>query len=403
MLRTTFAQTHLALRNQQNPRRRATLIFIVAALFCSSFLTFQVSVAQSRSPAPSSFSELQQRAEQAHQSNNTEEQVRLYRKLVTLRPSWGEGWWYLGTGLYDLHRYSEAVDAFRRLSRIDLKDGSSWALMGLSEFQLHHYDDSLKHLFRAEELSMGPNQQMVLTVRYHIALLLNRSGQFEWARDHLAAFGWLGDVSDSIIEAVGINTLRMPVLPDELPADKRDMVMKAGHATWEPSLAGHPEQSNKIFEELVAAYPHEANLHYAYGVRLLDTDPEGALREFQKELEVNPAQVVARLQIVFLMLKQGDSEGAMALAREAVKLAPDYFLAHIALGRTLLVNGQTAAAIQELETGVRLEPNSPENHFDLAEAYRAAGRKLEAEKEQTEFLRIKKGRERLGGGPLTPQ
>lgn len=345
---------------------------------------------------------MQQRAEQARQSNNTQEQVALYRKMVTLRPSWGEGWWYLGTGLYELHRYGEALDAFQHLSRIDLKDGSSHALMGLCEFQLQHYPEALKQLFRAEQLGMGPNQEMVMTVNYHIVILLNLSGQFEWARDRLAPFSWLADVSEPIIEAVGINTLRMQVLPADIPLDKKDLVMKTGGASWEPSLAGHPEQSLQTFQQLIDQYPKEPNLHYAYGVRLLDSDPEGALREFQKELEINPSQVVARVQIVFLKLKQGKSEEALPLARETVKLAPDYFLAHNALGRTLLAAGQTAAAIDELQTAVQLEPQSPENHFDLAEAYRAAGRKAKAAQEQGEFQRIKKQRESPVTSVITP-
>jgi len=368
-------------------------------LLASAFAAPRAAVTQTKSP---SFPDLQQRAEQARQSNNTVEQIQLYRKLVTMRPSWGEGWWYLGTGLYELHSYSEALDAFQHLSHIDVKDGSSHALMGLCDFQLKNYEESLKQLLRAEKLGMGPNQEMVMTVNYHIVILLNLSGQFEWARDRMAPFSWLADVSDPMIEAVGINTLRMQTLPADIPADKRDLIMKAGRASWEPSLAGHPEQSLQAFQELLAQHPKEPNLHYAYGVRLLDSDPEGALREFQKELEVNPSQVVARIQIIFLKLKQGESEEALPLARETVKLAPDYFLAHNALGRTLLASGQTATAIQELQAAVRLEPQSPENHFDLAEAYRAAGRKVDAEKEQAEFHRIKKQREAPVTSVVTP-
>jgi len=313
---------------------------------------------------------------------------------VTLRPSWGEGWWYLGTGLYEMHRYTEALDAFRRLSKIDVKDGSSRALMGLCEFQLHHYPQSLKLLLRAEQLGMGSNTEMLMTVNYHIVILLNLSGQFEWARDRLAPFSWVGDTSEPVIQAVGINALRMQVLPTDIPPDKSDLVMKAGRASWEPSLAGHPEQALQAFKELTEQYPKEPNLHYAYGVRLLETDPESALHEFQRELEINPSQIVARIQIILLKLKQGEAEAALPLARETVKLAPEYFMAHNALGRALLATGQTAAAIQELQTSVRLEPRIPESHFDLAEAYRAAGRKEEAAREQAEFQKIQKSRER---------
>jgi len=343
-----------------------------------------------------SFDALQKRAQQAHDSNNTEEQVTLYRKLVTLRPTFGEGWWYLGTGLYDLHRYDQALDAFQHLSKIDVKDGSSRALIGLCEFQLKHYPEALKHFFKAEQLGMGANREMVMTVDYHIVILLNRAGQFEWARDRMAPFSWLADVSDPVVEAAGLNALRLAALPSDVPPDKLDLVMKAGRASWEPSLAGHPEQSAKLFQELIAAYPAQPNLHYAYGLRLLDSDPAAAMVEFQKELEINPSQVVAQVQIITLKLKQGDAEEALPMARDAVKSAPDYFLAHNVLGRTLLALGKTVPAIQELQAAVKLEPKSAENHFDLAEAYRAAGRKVEAKKEQDEFARIKKQRENSG-------
>ncbi|PYX70349.1 MAG: hypothetical protein DMG78_19190 [Acidobacteria bacterium] len=401
MPRTSSAQissiaTSAVFRTQQPLRSTSflgncSLFGLLLCLF--AVIVIATSGAQTKPSSSASFSELQQRAEQARQSNNTQEQVVLYRKMVTMRPFFGEGWWYLGTGLYELHRYSEALDAFQHLSRIDLKDGSSHALMGLCEFHLKHYPEALKQLFQAEQLDMGPNQEMVMTVNYHIVILLNLSGQFEWARDRLAPFSWLADISEPIIEAVGINTLRMQILPADIPPDKKDLIMRAGRASWEPSIAGHPEQSLQAFQELLTHYPKEPNLHYAYGTRLLDNDPEGALHEFQQELEINPSQVVARVQIVFLRLKQGESEEALPLARETIKLAPDYFLAHNALGRTLLAAGQTAAAIEELQTAVRLEPQSPENHFDLAEAYRTAGKKAEAAKEEAAFQRIKKQRE----------
>jgi tetratricopeptide (TPR) repeat protein len=379
-----------------NSRTRSRLLTSLLGVSALSFSVFPATAQSSPS-----FDDLRQRAEQARAANNAEEEVSLYRKAVALHPTWGEGWWYLGTGLYGLHRYKDALDAFQHLSRIDVKDGSSRAMMGLCEFQLQKYPEALQLFFRAEKLGMGPNREMLMTVNYHIVILLNLTGQFEWAHDRLAPFSWLGDVSDQLIQAVGINALRMPVLPANIPPGKLDLVMKVGRACWEPSLAGHPEQALKALEDLVAANPREPNLHYAYGTRLLDTDPEGALREFQKELEINPSQVVARVQIVSLKLKQGDSEGALPVAREAVRIAPDYFLAHNALGRCLLADGKTAEAIQELQKAVELEPNAPENHFDLAEAYRAAGRKLDAEKETAAFVKIKKQRESQGSMPST--
>ena len=381
------------------PFRRRLAIFaisgcrIVLSIAILSYVSRDM-LAQQSHP---SFADLQKRAEQARRSDQTQESVSLYRQAVTVRPSWAEGWWYLGTGLYELHRYSEARDAFHRLAVLRPKDGSAWAVMGLSEFELGKYDESLNHLPRAEELGMGDNREMVLVVRYHVVLLLNRSGQFERARDHMTAFAALGDVSPPIINAVGLSTLRFALLPTEIPPEKRELVTKAGQATWEPYLAGHPEQADHIFEEIVASYPREQNVHYAYGVHLLDSDPEQAMKEFQRELEITPAHVLARVQLVYLYLKQGDSEKGTELAREALKLDPNFFLTHNLMGRALLAGGHASAAIEELKTAVRLEPTSPESHFSLSEAYRNAGRTAEAAKERAEFERLKKPVSRTPG------
>lgn len=385
-----------ALTPRSRPGSRGIALQFARVVVLLAWVAFAIRQLPAQTSA-SSFSDLQKRAEQARKSDQTEEAVSLYRKATTLRPAWTEGWWYLGTGLYDLRRYDQALDAFHHMAALQPKDGSAWALLGLSEFQLGRYAAALQHLNRAEELRMGDNQEMALMVRYHVVLLLNRDAQFERARDHLNAFASLGDVSPPILEAVGIGTLRIPKLPSEIPPEKHHLITKAGEATWEPYLSGHPEQANQIFEELLASNSSEPNLHYAYGVHLLDSDPEKAIQEFQRELQVTPTQVMARLQIVYLLLKQGNAKGALELAREAVKLEPDSFLPHNAAGRALLAVGQTASAIRELQIAVRLAPDSPENHFSLAEAYSSAGKTAEAAKERAEFERWKHGEQRPVG------
>ena len=46
-----------------------------------------------------------------------------------------------------------------------------------------------------------------------------------------------------------------------------------------------------------------------------------------------------------------------------------------------LEDGDTAAAILELEAAVRLSPNSEKFHLELADAYKAALRPVDAQKE----------------------
>lgn len=348
--------------------------------------------AASRSSGP--FDQVSKRAAAAREADRVDEAIELYRQGLRLRPSWGEGWWYVGTLLYDGDRYGEGRDAFRRLVSIEPKRGPSWALLGLCEFRLRDYELALDHLQRGRALGLGDNKDLRRVTRYHVALLLTRSGQFEAAQQVLLALAREEEESPALIEAMGLSSLALPYLPSEIPAEKREAVYKAGRAYY--YLGSRlMDQANREYEELVAQFPNVPNVHYSYGVFLMLRDTDAALEEFRKELQVSPFHVPARLQLAFEYLKRSDYAAGLPHAEEAVKLAPRSFAARNALGRILLEMGQIERAITELEEGVRLAPDSPETRYALARAYARAQRKEDASRERAEFVRLDKIRRGL--------
>jgi predicted Zn-dependent protease len=72
------------------------------------------------------------------------------------------------------------------------------------------------------------------------------------------------------------------------------------------------------------------------------------------------------------------------------------------LGRADLDANNPDAAIGELENAVRQMPSSANVHFFLAQAYRQAGRKADADRERTEFEKIKAQQDPLGVPALHP-
>jgi predicted Zn-dependent protease len=72
------------------------------------------------------------------------------------------------------------------------------------------------------------------------------------------------------------------------------------------------------------------------------------------------------------------------------------------LGRADLDANNADAAIRELETAAGQMPSNANVHFFLAEAYRQAGRKADAEKERTEFEKMKAQQDPLGVPALHP-
>ena len=325
----------------------------------------------------------------AREAGRLEDAIRLYEKALARRPSWAEGLWYLGTINYDLDRYAEAADAFRRLVALQPKNGPAWAFKGLCEFQLRNYERALDDLRRAGAFGFGDTGELKSVARYHLALLLAREGQFEMALTTLAAFAQEGNDSPKVIEAFGLATLRQPLLPAELPADRREMVLIAGRASYYQAQRQNAA-ARKAFEELAFRYPAAPNVHYAFGVFLLVENPDEAIGKFRRELEVSPYHVPARIQLAFEYNKRGEFERALPFAREAVELAPNDFPARKAYGEALLGLGRVAEAVEQLERGVTLAPDSPGMRYALARAYARAGRSEDAARERAEFLRLDK-------------
>ena len=179
----------------------------------------------------------------------------------------------------------------------------------------------------------------------------------------------------------------MPLLPSELPAEKREMVLMAGRGSY--LMAARLMAAAKAsFEELVLRFPDAPNVHYAMGSFLLSEPGDGALKAFQREIDLQPHHVFARLQMAFEYLKRGDPASALPLAQRAVELAPTNFIAHKALGQALLDSGDVESAVSELETARSLAEDSPSVRFTLAKAYQRAGREADAAKERSEFTRL---------------
>jgi predicted Zn-dependent protease len=337
------------------------------------------------------FDDLAKRASAAREADRLEQAITLYLQALKLKPKWNEGWWYVGSLFYERDQYAEARDAFQNLAVVDPQFSPAWSMLGLCEFRLKEYEAALKHLRHGNSAGLGGNDELRRVARFHEAILLNRFAQFELAYDVLARLFFEEQQLPDLVVALGLTMLRLPYLPVEAPADKRELIFKTGRAALLAATNRLPEAEQE-YKELSAIFPHAPGVHYAYGVFLLRSAPDDALVEFKRELELSPEHVPARLQIAFEYIKRGEHAAGLPFAEEAVKLAPELFAAHNALGRILLETGALERAVSELETGTKLAPDSPEMYFALARAYTRAGRPKDAERARAEFQRLDKVR-----------
>jgi predicted Zn-dependent protease len=239
--------------------------------------------------------------------------------------------------------------------------------------------------------------------RYHAAILMARIEQFEQALETLGEFANEGNDNPRVIEAMGIATLRMPLLPSETPPERREMILMAGRASYLMATR-NTAGAEAAFKMLVTRSPETPNVHYANGVFLLQEQPDRAIEEFKRELEVQPGHAWSLMQMAYEYVKRSDSATALTWAKQAVAAAPNAFPARKVLGQALLETGDVEGAIRELQIGLKLAPQSPGLHFTLARAFQRAGRLEDADRERQEFTRLdriartrKSGAQSVGG------
>ncbi len=121
---------------------------------------------------------------------------------------------------------------------------------------------------------------------------------------------------------------------------------------------------------------------YVYAESLIKTGRTAAGAERLAALEkVHPDIPDVHRALGEALSQQGEKQRALEELRIAIQLNPRDPDSHFDLGKIELESGDAAAAIPELEAAVRLSPNNEDFHHELADAYTAAHRPADAQKE----------------------
>ena len=337
------------------------------------------------------FDQAAAQADQAREAGNLDEAIELYKKAISLKPKWNEGWWYLATLLYEKDQYADAAKAFNNSAALNPKVGAPVVMLGLCEFRIGEYDNALAHLIQGRKIGGGDNVELAKVMFFHEAMLLVLKGEFEQAERILNKLSYDNVSNEQLFITHGLAVLRMPMLPQQVGMTHKDreMIRRAGYAQHLIAQLNASDGQHE-YERWAADYAKVPAVQYAYGRYLLYTqrNDEAATEAFQRELENSPKHALTRLQIAYIKLKNKEPENGVKLAEEAVKLNPRLLLGHYILGRILLDAGETPRAIEELEISQRMAPDEPKIYFALSRAYAKVGRKADADRARQTFARL---------------
>jgi len=372
------------------PRRSLLWLFIaLTLLFLPGTLGTPGLLAQTQAPGPN-FDVLAKRAAEAREANRLDEAVSLYAKALALRPRWAEGWWSLGTLEYDRNNYTAAARAFHQLLPLAPKDGTARVMLGLCEFELGQDAPALKHLQEGRALGIANNQQLHEVMLYHEGILLLRSSTFKMAQNTFSTLCKEGNQSEQVLTGLALAILR--ITPQQGPPEssaQAGVVRRIGHAACLTAQRKF-DQAKQEYSDLTNEYPDYPNLHNAFGMHFVEAnDTSAAVEQFKQEIQRDPENVAARLEIAVALYKV-DSQAALPYAEEAVTLNPRLPFPHYLLGLIYLDTDNYLKAIPELEIAEKAFPNDARVFFALGSAYSRAGRKQDAERARTTFERLKK-------------
>ena len=176
----------------------------------------------------SDFESLARQATSAREQGNAEAAIHYYQQALQIRPEWEEGWWYVGTLLYDRNQFAEALSAFTQVTNLDPRLGPAWSFLGLCAFETKDYPAALTALDKGHELGTEQVPSIGKVADYHLALLLIQHGDFDRATTLLTSQFVYGQVADQVKVALGLAFLRVQLLPDQVDPSKDGVVATGG-------------------------------------------------------------------------------------------------------------------------------------------------------------------------------
>lgn len=352
------------------------------------FLLFVITPSANLSAqSPSTFDELAADAAAAGDVDDVPRAIELYKEALQLKPEWEDGWMSLGSLEYGSGSYAAATDSLSRMLALNPGSGPALALRGLSEFETGNFQTSLADIRKGLAAGAADDARHEQILRYHEAMLLTRLGNFEEALKTYSIFAERKLSSPELLVASGLAGLRIPLLPKEVSADQRELLMAAGEAIF-MFKQGDDAAAEDAFKDLFQRYPTARNLHFLYGDLLLASSPAAAIPQFEKELKIAPDNTNATIMLAWSLLLQNRPDEALPYAIRLAQIQPERAGTQLILGRALLDTGDLNAGIEHLEHGLKLESDNLELHIALAKAYSKSGRDQDARRERALCLQM---------------
>ena len=346
-------------------------------------LLLQAASAFAQAPSAPDADRLFARGLELHQAGDILGAIDAYKAALAIAPARADALSNLGAAYVRLGQYDDGIRQYEAALQVDALNTAVRLNLALAYYKSARPNEAIPHLKRVISAdAAAKNAYLVLADCYLqtgqekelVSLLKPREQMFG------------GDLAFAYL--LGTALLRM----DEVVAGQEyvNRVFGAGESAEAHLLLGiahfgqHDYRAAKTeLEAALKLNPRLATANAAYGRTLmLLGEPDAAERAYRRELESNPNDFDANLQLGNLRKSAQRFAEASTYLERATLIRPHDLAARRLLGSLRLQTGQNEEAVALLESVAKEAPDAVEVHVQLATAYNRLKRKEDADRER---------------------
>jgi tetratricopeptide (TPR) repeat protein len=287
-------------------------------------------------------------ATRLHQSGDLQGAVRAYIAILEKYPARVDVRSNLGAAYSALGRYEQAIEQYKRALLID---GTNFAIrfnLAMAYYKAALFNEAATEL--GKFLKAVPNSPQTTNGQLVLADSYVRLGEYK-----------------KVIE-------RLSPLADAEPSNRTVAYLLGSALIGDGQLEKGQAVIDRLFRHEDSA---EAHLLMA-SILLLADQAQGALKEAQRAIELNPKLPGLQAWHGRVLMRLGDTEKAKAAFRTELAANPNDFESNLYIGMLLRHDKEIEEALSHLKRAIQLRPREQYARYHLAAVYAAAGKPADA-------------------------
>jgi tetratricopeptide (TPR) repeat protein len=364
----------------ENPYRSLSVV-----LLCGLFLSAPNSAWAQSGTLSAQFAQ----ATQAMQEGNLDAAAAGFAAVIKQSPDFAEAHFNLGLVNEERGKYDEAIARFQKALALKPNLRGANLFLGITEFRLNRLDEA--HTAVAKETASNPKDASAWMWLGVVCLAQDKPEAAAEALDK--AYKLKPDDEDILYHRGRAHLL--------VSKNSYAHMFQVNPGSWRVhrvlaqanAEADRHVEAIAEYEAAVKLAPTQPGLHEELGseYRNVNKVPE-AEQAFQRELEIDPNNVLAKYKLGAIAVEQGDGAKAEELIEAALREKPGLIHADYNLGRAEMLLGKDEAAAVHLQkaTSVDSDPEVVEQAwYQLGTIYRRLHRMDEARNAMTVFQKLK--------------